>query len=309
MKKFKKALVYEFEGSDDLTKIAQEYSEEVVTITATDDYQNVLTADNLTGVDFFLVGVFDIFKNEYYDLETLKYIAIDWTGMSMIDLDFLADNNIQIDNINGQASAGVSELMLNMLLNLIRHTPEALAYAKAGGESFAGFKGREIGSKTIGIYGLGSIGSRFAEICNFFGASVRYTTQSEKNVPYQKVELTNLSNGADVFVVSTAVTPETRDTIGVEILKDLNKEGVILCPGTFEVFKINELYDFLLKRTDVKFWSDVNQSPEWKECKEKFLALPNFYVTPHCGFFTNENRARALELTEMNIKNFSKGKC
>ncbi len=304
MKPFKKALVYEFEGSDDLTTMAQQYAEEVTTITATDDYQNVLTADHLKGVDFFLVGVFDDFKNEYYDLDTLKYIAIDWTGMSMIDLEFLKENNITIDNINGQATDGVSELMLNMLLNLIRQTPEAMTYAKEGGESFAGFKGSEIASKNVGIFGLGSIGTRFAEICSFFGASIKYASQNEKDVEYQSVPVAELTTDTDVLAITSAITLETRDSFGKDYLVNLNQDGVILIPGTFEVLKINELYDFLVERVDVKCWSDVNQSEEWKECKEKFLALPNFYVTPHTGFFTKENRGRALKLTKANIDNF-----
>jgi lactate dehydrogenase-like 2-hydroxyacid dehydrogenase len=304
MKKFKKALVYEFEGSDDLTKMAQEYAEEVTTVTATDDYQNVITVDHLKGVDFFLGGVFDDFKNEYYDLDTLKYIAIDWTGMSMIDLDFLAANNIQIDNVNGHATAGVSELMLNMLLNLIRHTPQAMVYAKADGESFAGYKGTELGSKTVSIYGLGSIGQRFAEICEFFGSDIRYNSQSDKKVIYKNIGFDELVKGADVLAVTTAVTPKTRNSLGKDWLSGLSQDAVILSPGTFEVFNIPELYDFLIARPDVKFWSDVNQSKEWKECKEKFLALDNVYVTPHTGFFTKENRARALALTKANIDNY-----
>ena len=117
MKKFKKALVYEFAGSNALTKMAEQYAEEVTTITATDDYQNVLVAEHLKGVDFFLVGVFDDFKNEYYDLETLKYICLDWTSMPKLDLDFLTEHDITIANISGQATTGVSELMLNILLN------------------------------------------------------------------------------------------------------------------------------------------------------------------------------------------------
>jgi|GEM_PF-3013279 len=304
IKPFKKALVYEFEGSDDLTKMAQEYAEEVDTITATDDYQNVLTAEHLKGVDFFLVGVFDDFKNEYYDLDTLKYIAIDWTGMSMIDLDFLESNNITINNVTGQATAGVSELMLNMMLNMIRKTPEAMKYAKADGESFAGFKGTEIGSKTVAVYGLGSIGTRFAEICEFFGADILYHSRTDKEVVYQNVSFEKLTYDADVLAITSAITDETRNSLGTDFMKGLNQDAVILCPGTFEVFKIDELYDFLVARPDVKFWSDVNQSPEWKECKEKYLALDNVYVTPHSGFFTEENRGRALALTKANIEKF-----
>jgi len=305
MKKFKKALVYEFEGSDDLTKMAQVHAEEVTTITAADDYQNVLTAEHLKGVDFFLAGVFDDFKNEYYDLDTLRYIAIDWTDMSMFDLDFLAANNIQIDNVNGHATTGVSELMFNMLLNLVRHTPEAMVYAKADGESFAGFKGTELGSKTVAIYGLGSIGQRFAEICEFFGSDIRYNSQSDKDVAHTNTEFAELTQGTDVLAVTTAVTPETRSSLGKNWLGRLSEDAVILSPGTFEVFNIPELFDFLTERQDVKFWSDVNQSEEWKACKEKFLALDNVYVTPHTGFFTKENRARALALTKANIENYS----
>ncbi len=304
MKPFKKALIYEFEGDTGLSEMAKEYAEEATIITASDDYQNVITAAHFKGVDFFLAGVFDDYKNEYYDLGTLKFVCIDWTGTDNIDHQFLVNNGVTFMNTRGQATEGVAELMLNMTFNLLRKTPEALSYAKADGDSFNGFKGHELGSRTVAIRGLGDIGRRYAEMCNFFGAEIKYSSRTEKNVSYDLVDFTELTNGADIFANTTDLNTDTTNSIKKEHLEGLNQDAIILSPGIFQAFVADDLYDFLCERPDVKFWWDANQSEEWVANKDKFLALSNVYVTPHTGFFTHENRPRALKLVKENIEKY-----
>lgn len=300
--KFKKALVYEFVGDTSLRDLAELFADEINVITATDDYQSVLTADHLRGVDFFLAGVFDDFKNEYYDLETLKLVCVDWTGIDNIDHKFITDNNVTFLNTRGQATEGVAQLMLNMTFNLLRNTLEALQYAKADRQSFAAYKGYELGSRTVAIRGLGDIGSRYAEMCNFFNAKIKYSSKTRKDSDYNFVDFAELLNDTDIFANTTDINDATRGSITKKHLDGLNQAAIILSPGVFQTFVADDLYDFLVERPDVKFWWDANQSPEWKANKERFLALDNVYVTPHTGFLTHENRPRTQELVRKNIE-------
>ena len=304
MKPFKKALVYEFEGDTGLSQLAHRYAEEVNVITSPDDYQGVLIAEHLKSVDWFLVGVFDDFKNEFYDLETLQLVCIDWTGVDNIDHQFLTENGVSFLNTRGQATEGVAQLMLNMTFNLLRNTPEAMTYAKADGDSFNVFKGYELGSRTVAVRGLGDIGGRYAEMCDFFGAKIKYTNRSQKDTPYEAVDFIELTTDADIFANTTGVTEETANSIKKEHLQALNQNAIILSPGSFQTFVANDLYEFLVERPDVKFWWDVEQTKVWVANKERFLALDNVYVTPHTGFFTHENRPRALKLVRENIENY-----
>jgi D-3-phosphoglycerate dehydrogenase/(S)-sulfolactate dehydrogenase len=62
-------------------------------------------------------------------------------------------------NTPGGSSVTVAELALGMILSLYRHVPAATASVKAGRWEKKRFQGREIAGKTLGVVGIGNIGS------------------------------------------------------------------------------------------------------------------------------------------------------
>lgn len=303
MQKFKKALVYEFEGSADLTELVKPFAEKVITKHANDDYKDLLTQENFKDVDCFITDIFDNFKNELFDLKTLKYVGTNFTDLAMFDVEFLEKNGVTVKNIKGQATEPVAEFMLSVLLNIIRKTDKALEYAKNGGHGFSDFKGTEIGSKNVAVYGLGGIGGRFADICHYFGASVSYTSRTTRS-DYTQKELNELTEDVDVLVVTVPLTDETRGTITKEILEKLNEEAVILCPTRLDVLNTPELVQYLKENPKSTFWMDGNHGDAWEAHHKELLELDNFLVTPGNGFFTKENRPRAHNLTKTNIESY-----
>lgn len=69
---------------------------------------------------------------------------------------------------------------------------------------------------------------------------------------------------------------------GKEVLDTCKQNAFILNPSRIECFNISDLYDFLIARTDCVFWQDESVTEEWSKWKDKFLALDNFILTPHC---------------------------
>jgi len=303
MKKFTKTLVYEFEGSNDLTKLAEEFSNKVTTKTASDDYKDLLTKKDFSGVECFLTDVFDNFNNELFDLNDLEYIGTNFTDLAMFDVAFLEKNGVSVKNINGQATEPVSQFMLSILLNIMRKTAESLAYAKQGGHGFSNFKGTELGSKHVAVYGLGSIGKRFADTCANFGATITHASRSDKD-GYERKELNKLINKADVLVITVPLTENTKGSITGELLSKINNDAIILCPTRLDVLDVSALIDYLKSNPQSTFWMDGNHGDAWDKYHAELLKLENFLVTPGNGFFTEENRPRALELTRGNINQF-----
>lgn len=303
MEKFTKTLVYEFEGSKALKEIAADFSEEVIYKTAPDDYKDLLTKGDFEGVECFLTDVFDNFNNELFDFSNLKYIGTNFTDLAMFDVDFLKSKGVEVRNIKGQATEPVAQFMLSVLLNVNRKTNKALEYAKKGGHGFGDFKGTEIGSKDIAVYGLGSIGKRFADIMRFFGATVVHNSNSEKD-GYKLVPLNELTADKNILVITVPLTDETKASITANHLEKINEGALILCPTRLDVINTPDLITFLKDNPQSSFWMDGNHGDAWNEYHEELLKLDNFLVTPGNGFFTEENRPRALELTKGNMINY-----
>lgn len=303
MKNFSKTLVYEFEGSTALKEMATEFSDEVIYKAAPDDYKDLLTKEDFKGVGCFITDVFDNFNNNLFDLEHLKYVGTNFTDLAMFDVAFLKENGVAVQNIKGQATEPVSQFMLSILLNTIRKTSNSLKYAKDGGHGFSNFKGIELGSRNIGVYGLGSIGKRFAEICSYFGSEIKHCSQTEKD-GFNKVSLNELAIDTDVLVITVPLTEETKSSIKKENLEKLNDEAIILCPTRLDVLNTSDLIEYLKSRPETTFWMDGNHGDAWDEYHDELLKLDNFLVTPGNGFFTEENRPRALKLTKANVQEY-----
>lgn len=303
MARFKKALVYEFEGSTDLSELVHPFADVVVTKHAEDDYQNLLTQQDFKEVDCFVTDIFDHFKNELFGLDTLKYIGANFTDLSMFDVAFLEKNGVVVKNIKGQATESVAQLMLSILLNVLRKTNKALEFAKEGGHGFGDFKGTEIGSQNVAVYGLGSIGKRFADICHYFGSSIRYTSHTKEG-DYTQKELSHLTEDADVLAITVPLTDETKGTITKAILDKLNEEAAVLCPARLDIVHVPDLIAFLKERPGSTFWVDGNHGEAWDAYHQGLLKLDNFLVTPGNAFFTKENRPRAYERTKQNMQRF-----
>lgn len=86
-------------------------------------------------------------------------------------------------------------------------------FVKKGKWGFEKFLGWELKGKTIGIIGLGRIGSRVAEIAQGFGMNIIYYDKTKKNVPYKFVELNDLLKQSDVITLHCNLTDETKNIL------------------------------------------------------------------------------------------------
>jgi phosphoglycerate dehydrogenase-like enzyme len=105
-------------------------------------------------------------------LPSLKGIAVFATGVDYIDVQWLEDNQIQLSHLPEYSTVSVAEHTIGMLLTLSRRIH--LSQDRVRGRVPAGtsVKGWELRGKTIGIIGLGRIGSYVAQLAQAFGMRV-----------------------------------------------------------------------------------------------------------------------------------------
>lgn len=148
----------------------------------------------------------------------LRIIARHGSGVDGVDLAAATERGIPVTFTGTANAAAVSEFTLALMLALYRRLPAADSSMRRGEWAWDGFAGGELEGKTLGIIGLGSIGTRVARHAGSFGMRVlaadpRLTSEVATSRGAALVPLLTLLAEADVITLQVRLTAETRHLI------------------------------------------------------------------------------------------------
>ncbi len=141
----------------------------------------------------------------------------------------------------------------------------------------------EIRNKTAGIIGLGTIGSKIADMCQALGMNVIYWNRSEKQNRYKKVDLETIFKEADFIFPAFATNVETSKLITDDLINTMNGNALINV-----INNPRELYnhDLLLKRAEKE---EISYAFElYGDEKKMYDYKGNVMVTAPYAFYTKE---------------------
>jgi D-3-phosphoglycerate dehydrogenase len=148
----------------------------------------------------------------------LKFIDIAFTGVDHVGLEAAREKKIAVSNASGYSNEAVSELVLGMALSLARNMREVEGRCRDG-KTKDGLVGWELKGKTVGIIGLGKIGSRTAELFHAFGCRILAQSRTvHKEVPayVEQVTQEELLAASDIVVLHCPLNDSTRGMINSE---------------------------------------------------------------------------------------------
>lgn len=280
------------------------------------EYISVFTPSRLTK------DVLKQFKN-------LKLIATRSVGFSHIDLDYCKENGIKVVNTPHYGDYTIAEYSFGLLLNLVRKISKAQEGLKSG-ELSQEYEGTELFGKTMGVIGIGGIGSKAIKIANGFSMDViaydiRQDEELSKRENFKYVNLDELIERSDIISLYAPATKDNYHLLNEEAFKKM-KDGVfIINTARGELIDSQALYSELLSGKVAGAALDVVECEEalnnkcnlFKdgECLDlnclkrtlinhKLMSLPNVIVTPHTAYDTKEATNRILEITTNNIVEF-----
>lgn len=236
------------------------------------------------------------------DMKPGSLIALLSTGYGWItNIKEAYEKKVYVTNIPNYSTEAVAEHLLGMLLGVSKNIFSTL---NAANNNIVGF---ELRNKVVGIIGLGNIGSRFAEIMNFFGAEVITYNRTKKNNPTAKdVSLSELLQQSDVICISCSVNDTSKDMINLDNINNI-KNGAIIIGSTWGIIEGDAIL-FALKNDIVRAVSldaavegGNNVEDEIKKYRDKI------YLTPHIAYNTLESEKRQLDICINNITNYIKG--
>lgn len=192
----------------------------------------------------------------------LKIVVRAGAGYDNIDLEAATAHGVSAQNTPGQNSNAVAELVFGMAVMMCRNM-------------YNGTSGTELKGKTLGIQAFGQVGRNVARIARGFEMNVSAldpycpdTVMEEAGVtPLHSVEQLYREN--KVVSIHIPATPETRGSIGYDLIASMPKGGLLINTARKEVIDEEGLIRALEARQDIKYAADV--APERAaEIKEKF---------------------------------------
>jgi D-3-phosphoglycerate dehydrogenase len=228
----------------------------------------------------------------------LKVIGIASVGLDQVDQPYVKNKGIQLINLPGVNALSVAEHAFALILSGLRRVPQAYEQMKLGNWNKHGYTSvREISERTLGVIGLGSIGSETARIAqNGFRMRVLaydpyLSSETCRDRGAEKRELVDLLAESDVVVIHAPLTEETYHLIGKAEIERMKQGSMLFNLGRGGIVDEEALYAALASGhldyagLDVQEQEPMTSSP--------LLSLENFVATPHIAGLTRDALRRA----------------
>ena len=236
----------------------------------------------------------------------LEVVARAGVGVDAIDVDAATAAGIVVVNTPSANTIAATEHTFALLLAALRHVPQAHASVHAARWERKPFVGHELYGKTLGIVGLGRIGSNVASRAAAFGMRVvahdPYIPASRAGaLGVELLDLEQLLATADVVTLHVPLTPQTRGMIAAATLARMRDDAVLVNCARGAVVDVDALLTTLDAGRLRCAAIDVvpEEPPPAQSASARILRHPRVVATPHLGGSTHEALERiALELAE-----------
>lgn len=236
----------------------------------------------------------------------LRVISIWGTGTNHIDLDAARAHGVVVRNTPGVNAHAVAEHTLALMLALARRIPEMDAGVKAGQWPRGSLV--QLEGKTLGVVGLGAIGSRVATLASAFGMTVLASTLGEDrersaSVGARHVPLETLLRESDVVSLHLRLSEKTAGYLDRARLALMKPSAFLINTARAGLVDRDALFDALEGQRIAGAGLDVfHEEPIRPD--DPLLALTNIVVTPHNAGSTPEVIDRGLQQAVENIQLF-----
>ena len=233
---------------------------------------------------------------------SLRLVANFGVGYDRIGVEALAARGVAVTNTPGVLDAATADLTWALILAARRRVVEGDRRVRAGewvGAWPDGFLAEELTGSTLGIVGLGRIGSAVARRAEGFELRV-LSTRSRSSA----AELDELLAASDVVTVHAPLTPETRGLLDARRLSLLPDGACFVNTARGEIVDEAALVDELVSGR-IRAGLDVFEHEP--HVPEALLSLPNVVLTPHLGSGTRQTREAMTRIVVDNVLALERG--
>ncbi|XP_058074332.1 glyoxylate/hydroxypyruvate/pyruvate reductase 2KGR-like [Magnolia sinica] len=236
-------------------------------------------------------------------LPKLEIVSTFSVGFDSIDLRKCRERGIRVTNTPDVLTDDVADLAIGLILSTLRRICVLDRYVRSGfwktGHSELASK---FSGKSVGIVGLGRIGSAIAKRAEAFSCPISYFSRSEKpNSKYKYYpSIIELAANSQVLVIACSLTEETRHIVNREVIEALGPKGVLVNIGRGPIVDEPELVSALLEGRLGGAGLDVFDNEP--EPPKQLFGLDNVVLLPHIGSETHETCKVMADLVIRNLE-------
>jgi glyoxylate reductase len=257
----------------------------------------------LPGVEA-LVAVVSRVGNEELDLlPDLRLVANYGVGYDMVDVAACRKRGVAVTNTPGVLDAAVADMTLALILACRRHLVESDRFVRAQrwrrGWARPELLGRDLAGSTLGLVGMGRIGSEVARRAEAFGMRVTHHRRTDG------IPLDELLRSSDVVSLHVPLAEDTRGLLSRERLALLQDGATLINTARGAIVDEEALVDELVSgriSAGLDVFTDEPRVPE------PLLELPNVVLAPHIASATVETRAGTTRVLVDNVLALARGK-
>ena len=280
--------------------------------------------ERIQDVEIIIINKIKLDANALSQAGKAELICLVATGTDNVDLVAAGNNGITVCNIKNYCTESVAQHVLLSILALSHHFDEYQLSLKKGlwqkSEQFCllAYPITELRSKTLGIVGLGVLGTAVANIALSFGMRIlvaesfrpENSTKSaeQQKSEFKRVPFQNLVTQSDVISLHCPLTPETKDLFDLNTFKSMKKNALLINTARGGLINDEALLHALEYGSIAGAALDVlDREPPAADHPLLNSGLPNLIVTPHVAWAAKEARQRALDEITKNIACYLKG--
>jgi len=238
----------------------------------------------------------------------LRVVSNYAVGYDNIDVDAATERGIAVGNTPGVLTDTTADFAWALLMAAARRVVEGMDYVRAGKWKTWGpmlLLGRDVHGATLGLIGLGRIGSAMAKRAKGFDMRVIYydpfrREDLEKELNIEYVDLDTVLREADFVSIHTPLTPETRGLMNAEAFEKMKPTAILVNSARGPIVDTMALYEALRDGKIAYAALDVTD-PEPLPADHPLLTLSNVVVCPHTASASIATRGKMAEMAADNL--------
>ncbi|MBO5373884.1 MAG: hydroxyacid dehydrogenase [Clostridia bacterium] len=264
--------------------------------------------------DIVIVNKVKMVREVLEDAKNLKLICETATGFDNIDIDYCRERGILVANTPAYSSACVAQVTVSMVCSLATHLREYEDNVSSGEYTSLGNANclvpvyHELGGKTWGIIGFGSIGRAVARIAEAFDCKILVNKRTPVE-GYECVDLDTLLRESDIITIHCPLNEQTRGMLGEREFDMMKRDAIVVNVARGAVWDEGAVVDAVLNGKIGAIGCDVFSCEPIPKGHPftKLFGLKNVSLTPHMAWGSYESRTRCFNTVLSNIDAYLNG--
>ena len=242
----------------------------------------------------------------------MKLLQVMSAGFDRLDVPAIREMGIEVCNNSPAIARSVAEHTIGMMMMVYKRMPQGVDGVKAGTWQKPAKSGEfgnvyEISGRTVGIIGLGNIGTWVAKMLQGFGTTTLYTdvrefpTEKERELKVTRVSMDELLERSDIVTVHVPLSSSTTGLLGRREFAQMKSDAIFINTCRGPVHNETELIDALDSGEILGAGLDVTEV-EPTPLDSPLMNMDNVVLTPHLAGSSQERVDRALVFSFENTR-------